>query len=241
MKPRLLDLFCGAGGAAMGYHRAGFDVVGVDEAQKRYPFEFHCADAMTFPLDGFDAIHASPPCQAYAYGTANLRAAGKVYPDLLGPTRDRLLAEAEVPWVIENTPPAPMRVDYQLCGSMFDLPGLIRHRWFEVSWGPVIDLVPPCNHEGLPMDVGARTGTRRAVSPSARVAPRRTVSIIGNGTASGVRWWRTDRPEGVTWKQLCEAAMGIDWMTRHELSQAIPPAYTEFVGERLLAHVRAAR
>ena len=91
---RLLDLFCGAGGAAMGYHRAGFDeIVGVDiKPQPRYPFEFVQADAMTYPLDGFDAIHASPPCQAYSVGSARWRASGeREYPDLLAATRDRLI------------------------------------------------------------------------------------------------------------------------------------------------------
>jgi DNA (cytosine-5)-methyltransferase 1 len=216
VKPRLLDLFCGAGGAAMGYDRAGFDVVGVDiKRQPRYPFSFVQGDALAPPVDlaAFDAIHASPPCQAYAYGTAPMRARGKVYPDLLEPTRD-MLAASGVPWVIENTPPAPMRADFVCCGSQFGLPGLIRHRWFEWSYGPPTVPAPPCAH-------GART-----------------VSVVGTGTASGCRWWWEDRPEGVTWKQLCEQAMGIDWMTRAELSQAIPPAYTEWIGRQLLEQVR---
>jgi hypothetical protein len=119
VRPRLLDLFCGAGGAAVGYHRAGFDVVGVDiNPQPRYPFEFHQADAMTFPLDGFDAIHASPPCQAYSHGTPPDKRSN--HPDLLDATRDRLNA-AGLPWVIENVPRAPLRSPVILCGSQFDL------------------------------------------------------------------------------------------------------------------------
>ena len=121
-RPRLLDLFSGAGGAAVGYHRAGFDVVGVDiEPQPHYPFEFHQADAMTFPSSGFDAIHASPPCQAFSIAAKYKGTAGR-HKDLLTPTRTRLQA-AGLPWVIENVPGAPMRADYLLCGCMFGLPG----------------------------------------------------------------------------------------------------------------------
>ena len=107
MRPRLLDLFCGAGGAAMGYYRAGFDVVGVDiKPQPRYPFEFHQGDALAYPTDRFDAIHASPPCQAYSQGTLSQRARGDVYPDLVAPTRQTLNCSG-LPWVIENVPGAP--------------------------------------------------------------------------------------------------------------------------------------
>src|SRR3989304_1640190 len=106
-KPRLLDLFCGAGGAAMGYHRAGFEVVGVDiNPQKHYPFEFHQADAMTYPLDGFDAIHASPPCQHYSVTKSAPNCDGSKHPDLLPSTRARLLKQ-KAPWVVENVVGAP--------------------------------------------------------------------------------------------------------------------------------------
>jgi DNA (cytosine-5)-methyltransferase 1 len=139
----LLDLFCGAGGAAMGYHRAGFDVVGVDrEPQPRYPFEFIQADAMTYPLDGFDAIHASPPCQDHMQSRMRGQTThGTAW--MLEATRERVRA-TDVPWAIENVPGAPMRVDYDLCGCMFGLQ-VERHRWFEVSH-PVFDLRPPCYH-----------------------------------------------------------------------------------------------
>lgn len=119
MKPRLLDLFCGAGGAGMGYHQAGFDVVGVDiNPQPDYPFEFHQADAMEFPLDGFDAIHASPPCQVFT-ALKTMHNAGEHF-DLLTPMRARL-KEWGGPYVIENVPGAPMQDHVTLCGSSFGL------------------------------------------------------------------------------------------------------------------------
>ena len=132
MKPRLLDLFCGAGGAARGYQLAGFHVTGVDIApQPRYAGdEFVQADAMTWPLDGYDSIHASPPCQAYANVTA-WRGLRDDHPDLVAATRVRLEA-AGVPWVIENVPEAPVRRDLLLCGSQFGL-RVRRHRAFETS------------------------------------------------------------------------------------------------------------
>jgi DNA (cytosine-5)-methyltransferase 1 len=203
MRPLLLDLFCGAGGAAMGYHRAGFEVVGVDiKPQPNYPFEFVQADAMTYPIDGLDAIHASPPCQAFT--TARV-IHGRDHLDLLTPTRERLRATA-VPWVIENVPGAPMRPDVVLCGSMFpELRSangeLRRHRWFEF-WQPTLSLVQPCQHGPV------------------------TVSVFGHGghVYNGVDEWRE--------------VMDIDWMTRDELAQAIPPAYTEHIGGFLLDAIR---
>lgn len=216
-RPRILDLFSGAGGAAMGYHRAGFDVVGVDiNPQPRYPFTFIQSDAMTFPLDGFGAIHASPPCQAYSVAAVQQRKAGVEYPDLVADTRDMLNASG-VPWVIENVPGAPIRPDFKLCGCMFDLPSLRRERWFETSWLG-FQLRPRCHHEGP------------------------TFSVTGHGPGGGngqyARWvaahGRTPRISDA------RAAMGIDWMNRDELSQAIPPAYTQHIGEQLLEHLRVA-
>src|SRR3989338_9102679 len=113
---RLLDLFCGAGGAAMGYSRAGFtEIVGVDiKPQPRYPFTFIQADAMTYPLDGFDAIHASPPCHKYStVGKQSAKKLGTIYSDLVGPIRERLEA-AGVPYVIENVMGAPLRQPVKL-------------------------------------------------------------------------------------------------------------------------------
>ncbi|MFH8696739.1 DNA cytosine methyltransferase [Streptomyces chartreusis] len=145
---RLLDLCCGAGGLSMGYYLAGFDVVGVDNRpQPNYPFTFHQADALTFPLDGFDLVHASWPCQHFAKVTA-WRGSRADHPDLLAPGRTRLEASG-IPWVIENVPEAPLRPDYLLCGTQFGL-SVRRHRVFETSWGGGGDLVAPCwHHKGL--------------------------------------------------------------------------------------------
>jgi DNA (cytosine-5)-methyltransferase 1 len=136
----------------MGYYLAGFDVTGVDiRPQPNYPFPFHQADALTFPLDGFDLIHASWPCERYARVTA-WRGTRDAHPDLLAAGRERLQA-AGTPWVIENVPEAAalglLRPDYLLCGSAFGL-NVRRHRIFETSWGWAGDLVPPCwHHKGL--------------------------------------------------------------------------------------------
>ncbi|HTE70458.1 MAG TPA: DNA cytosine methyltransferase [Actinomycetes bacterium] len=204
-RPRLLDLFCGAGGAAMGYHLAGFDVVGVDIApQPHYPFEFHQADAKWFPLDGFDVIHASPPCQPF---TAYRRRGGGVgdrYPDLIAWAWARL-DQAGVPYVIENVEGAPLRDPVKLCGTGFAL-DVQRHRLFEASF-PLLGV--PCAH--------GRNAPRFPQATN-RANKRRTVEV-------GV--WRIPLP-------IQQAAMGIDWMTLEELSQAIPPAYTRFIGEQLL-------
>jgi hypothetical protein len=128
IRPRALDLFCGAGGASMGLHRAGFEVVGVDACpQPEYPFAFVQADALTFPLDGFAFVWASPPCQAF---TAYKRRTDHVRPrrNLIPAVRARLAA-AGVPYVIENVVGAPLRVPVMLCGSMFGL-DVQRHRLF---------------------------------------------------------------------------------------------------------------
>src|SRR3990167_5832997 len=150
MAMRLLDLFCGAGGAAMGYHRAGFDVVGVDiNPQPRYPFEFHQADALTFPLDGFDAIHASPPCQAYTAMRRLGKNAGSNAPELVDPIRSRLVGSG-VPWVMENVVGSPLLNPLMLCGSSFGL-GVQRHRLFE---GSHLVFGLPCRHgEASPVPV----------------------------------------------------------------------------------------
>jgi DNA (cytosine-5)-methyltransferase 1 len=131
-RPRLLDLFCGAGGAAMGYYRAGFDVVGVDIVnQKHYPFEFHQADALTYPLEGFDALHASPPCQGYSRMRHLPWLKDNDYPKLIDPTRLRLLSTGK-PWVIENVMDSHLPAGW-LCGTMFGMP-FYRHRRFETSY-----------------------------------------------------------------------------------------------------------
>lgn len=140
MRPKLLDLFCGAGGASVGYHRAGFDVWGVDiKPQPNYPFGFVQADALTYTLVGFDVLHASPPCQAYT-GVPNRR---DDHPDLLSLTR-RLLKATGLPYVIENVPTADTPEAILLCGTTFGLP-IVRHRQFEVN--PPLGLVPSLCHQ----------------------------------------------------------------------------------------------
>jgi DNA (cytosine-5)-methyltransferase 1 len=219
-KPKLLDLYCGAGGASKGYADAGFEIVGVDIcSMPSYPYEFHQADAMTFPLDGFDAIHASPPCQAH---TALRYTSGKASQSLVADTRGRLLAVG-VPWIIENVPGAPLVEPVTLCGSMFDLGShgyrLIRHRLFEASF-EIPQPVDRCQQDPRPVVgiYGGKVRNRRAVaygSPRSRVGTTLPLEI---GTE----------------------AMGITWMDRQRLSQAIPSAYTRYIGGYLMAVVRAA-
>ena len=216
MRPRLLDLFCGAGGAAMGYHRAGFDVVGVDiSPQPNYPFEFVQADiAAHASIDSgfirgidisreFDAIHASPPCQHYMRsGNVNR----DEHPDLLGATRE-LLQATGLPWVIENVPGAPMRPDAVLCGSHFGLP-VRRHRWFELSWGEPL-MTFACDHS------------------------QPITGVYGNAHGKGGAAAGMLPSDLETWSR----GLGIDWMTTAELALAIPPDYTEHIGGQLMAVV----
>lgn len=204
----------------MGYYRAGFDVVGVDiRPQPRYPFEFVQADAMTYPLDGFDAIHASPPCQRYSVANNIHKRAD--HPDLLPAVRDRIRC-AGVPWVMENVPGAPMRDYITLCGLTLGC-NVKRHRLFEFAgfwmWGP-----PPCpvGHPGDWLLVFGHTVLNRG-----QVAGK----AKGGGNVIKRQHVGTDRGR---------EAMGIDWMTRDELSEAIPPAYTEFIGRALMAHLQEA-
>lgn len=204
---RALDLFCCAGGAGMGLYRAGFDITGVDNRpQPRYPFRFIQADALTFPLEGFDFIWASPPCQAYT------RQGKKgVHPELIEPIRARL-EKSGIPYVIENVVGAPLRDPVLLCGSMFGL-GVRRHRKFETSFP--LHAPSSCQHKGH--DIRAYYGAWgreafRAKKPGNKDTLRGTV----------------DRSN---------ADMGIDWMVWDELTQAIPPAYAEHIGQMAIAHL----
>lgn len=203
---RLLDLFCCAGGAGMGYSRAGFEVVGVDiAAQPRYPFEFVQADAIEFVKEHgheFDAIHASPPCQAYTNAQKIMR---NDHPELLEPTRAALNATG-LPWVIENVPGAPLIEPIELCGGMFGL-RTYRHRLFESSHA----LTAPAH----------RTHTHKVTKMGRPPRPDEFMHVVGN--FSGVAQARK--------------AMGIGWMVRDELREAIPPAYTEYIGKQLMKHV----
>lgn len=208
MRPRLLDLFCGAGGAAMGYRRAGFEVVGVDiKPQPHYPFWFVQGDALKVEFDDFDAIHASPPCQAHS-------ALRHLYPEkdyecFIDRIRERLIASRR-PYVIENVPGAPLRNYITLCGSSFGL-RVRRHRIFESN-------VPlkskSCNHkgQGRPIDVSGTGGQR---------INRRENDHGGN----------TNKPRNI---EEARSAIGIDWADRYGISQAIPPAYTEWIGRQLI-------
>lgn len=224
-KFRLLDLFSGAGGAAKGYHDAGFDVTGVDLLpQKNYPFEFIQADALTFPLEGFDVIHASPPCQEYSK-SRYLRHATAPHieptPKLIAPIRQRLEASG-LPWIIENVAFSDLPDALELCGSMFGLP-IRRHRWFSSS---ILLFAPgPCKH------------TDSCINPVGG-------KIRGYGTLASTTTYRDSKGnerkrESYLRLEVGQKAMGIDWMTMAELSQAIPPAYTRWVGAQdLRAHPR---
>jgi DNA (cytosine-5)-methyltransferase 1 len=204
----VLDLYCGAGGASRGYADAGFEVVGVDiRPQPRYPFEFHQADAIEFLLRygrDFDLIHASPPCQAHTClrPLVESRLGKKEYPDLIAATR-QALKQVGRPYVIENVPGAPLVNPVLLCGTMFGL-RVYRHRLFEASF-PVV-APPHTPHKG-------RTGSHRGVSSFARGATY--ICVAGHNF------------------RLADAreAMGIDWMSAREIAQAIPPAYTTFIGQ----------
>lgn len=205
-RPVLLDLFCGAGGAAVGYNRAGFRVIGVDTVdQPHYPYEFYRHDALTFPIEGFDAVHASPPCQRYSAMNNGAWRASAHHPDLIAATRARLQASG-LPYVIENVPGAPLVNPVMLCGSMFGLSAdgfyLQRHRLFE-SNVPITG-TRWCNHAG------------------------RAMSVVGHGRSGGEMRGRTANAA------QARELMGIDWCNRDGIAQAIPPAYTEWIGRQLL-------
>lgn len=221
-KPRLLDLFCGAGGCACGYVRAGFEVFGVDNRpQKNYlksgASGFVQADALEYCREHgreFDAIHASPPCQANVKGMAAVnRALGRDYAhfDMIPETRE-LLTATGLPCVIENVVGAPLWNPVKLCGSSFNL-DVRRHRLFECSF-PI--MVPPCDHSRQNGDFWT------SFRPNGEMRRSKVVQVYGQA-AEREKWG---------------PAMGIDWMTGAELSQAIPPAYTEFIGRALLEAVR---
>lgn len=223
MKPRLLDLFCGAGGCTKGYQGAGFYVVGVDiKPQPNYcGDDFICGDALSLLrlllrdesnfigwshgyLEDFDAIHASPPCQAYAEVAQDRKGN---HPELLEPVRE-LLKQIGLPWVIENVTNAPMPESFVLCGSTFGLP-VIRHRRFEVD--PPIGLVPSACKQRK----------------------------HGRGVDHGPGFYPYGRKTwGPAWREHVLPVVW-PWMTLAEAGQAIPPAYTRFIGEHLLAHIEA--
>jgi DNA (cytosine-5)-methyltransferase 1 len=233
---RLLDLFSGAGGAAVGYRRAGFtDIVGIDtRPQPNYPFAFVRAEALwiletlvrggrvddgrgeLLSLSDFDAVHASPPCQRYTVGR-NIHGSGGRHPDLVGPCRD-LLERTGKPWVMENVPGSPLLNAVTLCGLTFGL-RVIRHRLFEASF---LLMAPPHRPHPKHLATGTLTARRGGRGNGYSTGEQGLVCVAGNNFV----------------REAGARAMGIDWgMTRRELANAVPPAYTEFVGKQLMGAI----
>lgn len=221
-RPKLLDLFCGAGGCSVGYHRAGFNVIGVDrETHPDYPYKLIDADAMTVLADAdllaeFDVIHASPPCQGYTTMSNRWRGNGGI-----ADSHDTLIAEVRhylKKWggvyVIENVPGArkDMRNPVNLRGGMFGL-GVDRPRLFESN---VSLTVPPNHRVDNPVGVYGKLDGRRLFTRKDGTEQRAARTL-----------------------EQGRAAMGIDWMQWHDLTEAIPPAYCEWIGTQLLKHVGA--
>ena len=217
-RPLLLDLYCGAGGAAVGYHRAGFEVVGVDIApQPNYPYRFIQADVLDLgEFTAYDleaaAIHASPPCQAHSQQTQDRTKHTNLIPE----TRD-LLERSGLPYVIENVVGAGKHLidPVRLCGSSFGM-NVQRHRLFETNWAL---LGQPCDHSWwTPRFRSLRIDYHRA----GKLA--KVVGVHGHLNYPG------------EFPIRCEA-MEIDWMTNAELVQSIPPKYTEYIGEQLINQI----
>jgi DNA (cytosine-5)-methyltransferase 1 len=226
-RPRLLDLFCGAGGCASGYARAGFDVVGVDHLpQPRYPFEFAQADALDYLAEHgpeYDVVHASPPCQRYSVAK-NIGGAER-HPDLVAPCRE-LLERTGKPFVIENVPGAPLISPVLVCGLALGL-RVKRHRLFESNHF-LFGTRCPAGHRRPYVTVFGHG------SQAAGFQGKEWVTVFG-----GVAPKNPDSRRRAS-ADVAKAAMGIDWMGRDELAQAIPPAYTEFIGRQLLRVLPAA-
>ncbi|MDE2439219.1 MAG: DNA cytosine methyltransferase [Patescibacteria group bacterium] len=203
---RLLDLYCGGGGASFGYELAGFEVTGVDiNQQPNYVGEFVCDDAITFLLEfghEFDAIHASPPCQQYSKSTSDHRTRGITYPDLVAPTREALISVGK-PYVIENVPGAPLEEPILLCGTMFSIP-TYRHRIFECSF-PI-----SAPHHPIHVAKTNKIGKR----------PKADEFIEYIGHFPG--------------KDIVAKFTGLSWLTTQQLAQSIPPQYTRYIGRRIL-------
>lgn len=219
-----LDLFCGAGGATKGLQRAGFTVVGVDiRPQPRYCGDvFIRGDALEFDNEGFDFIWASPPCQAHT--AMKTMPDARPHADLIPDIRLKLESSG-VPYVIENVQGAPLIAPVKLCGTMFGLgvedAELRRHRLFE---SPLFLSAPQCRHGSRDV-IGVYSGHQRN-------RRRRTIGVYGEGCRDSVR--KTDRGVADFSVEQGRIAMGIDWMTIAELCEAIPPAYSEFIGRQII-------
>jgi DNA (cytosine-5)-methyltransferase 1 len=219
---KLLDAFCGAGGASMGYYYAGFAVTGVDIFnQPNYPFTFHQGDGIEFIKEHgheFDAIAASPPCKVH---TSLKVFSGSEHTYLIPDTRDALISAGK-PYIIENVVGAPLSNPIMLCGSSFDL-GVQRHRLFESN---VSLSAPLCAHERQ-ASLSKKYPVKRYHSGKPKIVMSPVIGVFGRGQGLGpgeVDMWR--------------AAMGISWMVRDELSQAIPPVYTQYIGSQLMNILR---
>ena len=214
-RPRLLDLFCCAGGASLGYMQAGFDVVGVDiEPQPNYPFEFVQANALTLEpsfIESFDAVHASPPCQAYSDLAKRNGNAGD-WPRLIEPVRE-ILIQSGLPYIIENVEGAPLYDYVMLCGTMFDELRVLRHRLFETNF----PITPP-PHKRHPK---VHTFDRRKAHYGKTNEWRDYVQVTGGGNCTIA---------------AARDAMRIGWMSKREINESIPPAYSRFVGRALLQY-----
>jgi DNA (cytosine-5)-methyltransferase 1 len=224
--PLLLDLFCCAGGAARGYANAGFNIVGIDmEPQPKYPYPFLQMDALLaldsllkgsylpfgeawHGLNDFTALHASPPCQRFSSVSACVPGTREKYPDLIDPVRTRF-TETGIPWVIENVRNAPMRSPLILCGTMFGLGyggfTIRRHRLFETSF--IITAPGSCDH------------SKPALDPYGNKSRQAFKAVYGIDMRRGA------------WQE----AMGLPGMPQTKATEAIPPAYTEYIGTRLLS------
>jgi DNA (cytosine-5)-methyltransferase 1 len=215
-KLRLLDLFCCAGGAGCGYVRAGFEVVGVDlKPQPHYPYPFIQADALTLEpkfVQSFDAVHASPPCQAYS-DLAKRNGNAHEWPRLIEPVREMLIGTG-LPYVIENVDGAPLIDAVVLCGTMFPELRVLRHRLFEANF----QILPP-PHKKHPK---VHTFDRRKSHYGKTNEWKDFVQVTGGGNCTIA---------------AARDAMGISWMSKGEINESIPPAYTEFIGQELLRYM----
>jgi DNA (cytosine-5)-methyltransferase 1 len=210
---KLLDLFCGAGGCSMGYARAGFTCTGIDiNPHPDYPFEFLLDDALCIDFRDYDVVHASPPCQLFSVSASG---DGGGHPDYVEPIRERLRAWGG-PYVIENVVGCPLIDPIMLCGTEFNLQAkcedgivrqLRRHRLFESN--VALQNNGGCKHSG------------------------RAISVVGH--SGGVKATRSGEYQAT--KATAKIAMGIDWMLHEDITQAIPPAYTEHIGRQIMEYL----